>query len=94
MERRIRPQVPAMAKMTSSEEEGVSMGFETHWHKHVIRVMVQRKIVLDRPLSIFSAMPRFLARRPVCRSHRSEAKLKSRKTVVTVQPAMNNGFNP
>ena len=50
--------------------------------------------VLDKADRIFSATPKFLARRPVCRSQRSEAKERSRKTVVTQQPAMNNGFKP
>lgn len=47
-----------------------------------------------RPLSTFSAMPRFFARRPVCRSQRSERKERSRNTVVTQQPAMKSGFSP
>lgn len=64
MERRIKPQVPAMAKM------------------------------MDQADKTFSATPKFLARRPVCRNQRSEAKERSRKTVVTQQPAMNNGFKP
>lgn len=50
--------------------------------------------LLDSALSTFSAIPKFLAKRPVCRSHRSEAKLRSRKTVVTTAPVMNNGFRP
>ena len=53
-----------------------------------------REALLDSPLSTFSAIPRFLARRPVCRSHLSEAKLKSRKTVVTTQPVMKRGLRP
>ena len=64
MERRIRPQVPAMAKTTESAEQ------------------------------TFSNVPRFLARRPVWRSQRSEAKERSRKSVVTQQPAMKRGFRP
>ena len=47
-----------------------------------------------RPERTFSAVPRFLARRPVWRSQRSEAKERSRKTVVTQQPAMKSGFRP
>lgn len=50
--------------------------------------------VLDRPERTFSATPKFFANRPVCRSHRSDAKERSRKTVVTQQPAMKRGFNP
>lgn len=50
--------------------------------------------ILERPLSTFSAMPRFLANRPVCRSHLSEAKERSRKMVVTTQPAINRGLRP
>lgn len=64
MERRMRPQVPAMAKM------------------------------MDRPERTFSATPKFFAKRPVCRSQRSDAKERSRKTVVTQQPAMKRGFKP
>ena len=48
--------------------------------------------VLDRPESIFSATPKFFAKRPVFRSHRSDAKERSRKTVVTQHPAMKRGF--
>ena len=50
--------------------------------------------VLDRAERIFSATPRFFANRPVCRSQRSDAKERSRKTVVTQQPAMKRGFRP
>ena len=44
--------------------------------------------------SDLSTMPVFLAKRPVCRKYRSAAKDKSRKIVVTQQPAMKRGFNP
>ena len=50
--------------------------------------------VLDRAERTFSATPRFFANRPVCRSQRSDAKERSRKTVVTQQPAMKRGFRP
>ena len=50
--------------------------------------------VLDRAERILSATPRFFANRPVCRSQRSDAKERSRKTVVTQQPAMKRGFRP
>lgn len=50
--------------------------------------------ILERPLSTFSAMPRFFANLPVCRNHLSAAKLRSRKTVVTMQPVMKRGFSP
>lgn len=53
-----------------------------------------RAYVLDRPERTFSATPKFFAKRPVCRSHRSDAKERSRKTVVTQQPAMKRGFRP
>ena len=48
----------------------------------------------ERAERTFSAVPKFLARRPVWRSQRSEAKERSRKTVVTQQPAMKSGFSP
>ena len=48
----------------------------------------------ERAEQTFSAVPRFLARRPVWRSQRSEAKERSRKTVVTQQPAMKSGLRP
>ena len=44
--------------------------------------------------STFSAVEVFLTSRPVCRSQRSEAKARSRNTVVTQQPAMKSGFRP
>lgn len=50
--------------------------------------------VLERPLSIFSAIPRFLANLPVCLSHLSDAKERSRKIVVTTQPATKRGLRP
>lgn len=58
------------------------------------RTKTSRGDVLDRAERIFSATPRFFAKRPVCRSQRSEAKERSRKTVVTQQPAMKSGFKP
>ena len=48
----------------------------------------------ERAEQTFSAVPRFLARRPVWRSQRSEAKERSRKMVVTQQPAMKRGLRP
>lgn len=50
--------------------------------------------VLDKPDRTFSATPKFCAKRPVCRSQRSDAKERSRKTVVTQQPAIKRGFKP
>lgn len=52
------------------------------------------KSVLDRPERTFSATPKFFAKRPVCRNQRSDAKERSRKTVVTQQPAMKRGCKP
>ena len=85
MDSKMSPQVPAIAKTTVDE----------------ISMLVPRSLptyrergVLDRPERTFSATPRFLAKRPVCRSHRSDAKERSRKTVVTQQPAMKSGFKP
>lgn len=49
---------------------------------------------MDSPLRTFSTRPRFLASRPVCLNQRSAAKLKSRKMVVTQQPAMKRGLSP
>lgn len=49
---------------------------------------------IENPDRIFSAVPIFFANRPVCRNHRSAAKERSRKTVVTQQPAMNKGCRP
>lgn len=43
-------------------------------------------------LKIFCAVDVFFARRPVCRSQRSAMRARSRKTTVTVPPAMNRGF--
>ncbi len=84
MERRIRPHVPAMAKTTAMNDQ----------YGRVSQPALLGKSVLDRTESTFSATPRFFAKRPVCRSHRSDAKERSRKTVVTQQPAMKRGFNP
>ena len=60
----------------------------------ITRELSQVEDVLDRAERTFSATPRFLANRPVCRSQRSDAKERSRKTVVTQQPAMKRGFRP
>ena len=83
------PQVPAMAKTTGMG--GVSRGRMVRAAAHGDEIGGG---VLDRPERTFSAVPRFFARRPVCRSQRSEAKERSRKTVVTTQPAMKSGFRP
>ena len=46
---------------------------------------------IDRADRRFSLLEIFLARRPVCRSHLSAAKERSRKMVVTQAPAMKSG---
>ena len=86
--------MPAMAKRTGN-------GQLVHGgHRPVVdRFVLGRRDenewnVLDSPLSTFSATPRFLAKRPVWRSQRSDAKLKSRNTVVTTQPVMKRGLRP
>lgn len=89
MERRIRPQVPAIANTTAmmgqyEKDSGVCRQWMGDWLSSV----------LDKPERTFSARPKFLAKRPVCRSQRSDAKERSRKTVVTQQPAMKRGFKP
>lgn len=86
MERRIRPQVPATAKMTAMIDQH-------EWMSQSARVEIGGS-ALDKPDKIFSAAPTFLAKRPVCRSQRSDAKERSRKTVVTQQPAIKRGFKP
>jgi hypothetical protein len=45
-----------------------------------------------KPLRTFSIVVVFLANRPRCRSHLSERKERSRKTVVTQAPAMKSGL--
>lgn len=86
IERRIRPQVPATAKMT--------VMINQHEWIPVSALMEMGRSVLDRPERTFSATPKFFAKRPVCRSQRSDAKERSRKTVVTQHPAMKRGFKP
>jgi len=49
---------------------------------------------IEKELRTFSLVVMFLANRPRCRSQRSDKKDRSRKAVVTTQPAMNNGFRP
>ena len=60
----------------------------------IIGELSKAEDVLDRAERTFSATPRFFANRPECRSQRSDAKERSRKTVVTQQPAMKRGFRP
>ncbi len=48
--------------------------------------------MIERVARIFSPRVVFLANRPLCRSHRSERNDKSRKTVVTADPAMKRGL--
>ena len=50
--------------------------------------------LLDSAETHVSTAPRFLASRPLCRSHLSDRKDKSKKTVVTQQPAMKRGLSP
>jgi hypothetical protein len=45
-----------------------------------------------RELRIFSIVDMFAAKRPRCRSHLSERKERSRKMVVTQDPAMKRGL--
>lgn len=48
---------------------------------------------MDNPLRTFSVTVVFLAKRPRCRSHLSDTKAKSRKMVVTTDPAMKSGLS-
>ena len=65
---------------------------------HIVRTQSMETATIEDPLERaernFSTLPKFLANRPVCRSQRSDAKERSRKTVVTQQPAMKRGFKP
>ena len=80
MESKIKPAVPATAKTTKRVRASPMK----------ISNMLG---VLESDESIFSAVPRFRASRPVCLSHLSAANERSRSTVVTQQPAMKRGFN-
>ena len=84
MESRIRPNVPTMAKTTKTTMT-LDLG---SWYTRVPLDL------LDRADNIFSAMPMFFAKRPVCRNHLSAAKERSRKMVVTQEPAMKSGLRP
>ena len=91
----MRPQVPARAKMTASMMTESACGWDgTSLQLRIPGEPQEAEDVLDRAERTFSATPRFFANRPVCRSHRSDAKERSRKTVVTQQPAMKRGFRP
>jgi hypothetical protein len=54
-------------------------------------VPIKAKNMLS-PLKTFSIVDVFAARRPRCRSHRSERNEMSRKIVVTQEPAMKRGL--
>lgn len=71
-----------MAKMTEKGQFGLDL----------TKVAGNRS--LESAESDLSTALVFLAKRPVCRKYLSAAKDRSRKTVVTQQPAMKRGFNP
>jgi hypothetical protein len=48
--------------------------------------------IIERMDRIFSVSVMFFVRRPRCRSQRSDAKDRSRNTVVTTDPAMKRGL--
>ena len=52
-----------------------------------------RAKTMDNPLRTFSVIEVFLARRPRCRSQRSERKERSRNMVVMQDPAMKRGLS-
>ena len=94
MERRMRPAVPAMAKRTVCERKGryasVTRFIFLSWSK----CQGAQQDLLASPLRTFSPVRRFLAKRPVCLNHRSDAKERSRNMVVITAPVMKSGFRP
>ena len=56
-------------------------------------VVPRRAKAMLSPLRTFSIVDTFAAKRPRCRSHRSERKERSRKMVVTQEPAMKRGLS-
>lgn len=53
-----------------------------------------RAATMEQMENIRSHFSMLRASTPLCRSHRSDAKERSRKTVVTTQPAIKRGFRP
>ena len=83
IERRMSPAVPAIPKMTEDDSQ------RSYW--------TNKKTadnILARAERNFSALVVLRSNLPECRNHRSAANERSRKTVVTQEPAMKSGLSP